>query len=79
MRSEKERRPILPKGGMPGLKGPTNYARFVAFYSGRVFGQAPGFNPGSVITNFWVRMARRLGTVPVYAILCRLLPRRRRR
>lgn len=58
---------------MPGRKGPTNYARFVAFYSGCVSGQAPGFNPGSVITDFWVRMARQLGTV--YAILYRLLLR----
>jgi len=60
MRNGKERRQILSKAGMPERKGFTNYARFVAFYSGRVFGQAPGFTPGSVITDFWVRMARRL-------------------
>lgn len=53
----------LSKGGMPGRKGPTNYARFVAFYSGpatRVvsLGRPPGSSLGSVITDFCVRGGR---------------------
>ncbi|CAL1686153.1 unnamed protein product [Lasius platythorax] len=80
-RSGKERRATLSRRGR--IKGPVNYARFVAFYSGpgkdRVSGQAPGFNPGSVITNFWVRMMARpgLGHVSVRAVLLPSTPESR--
>ena len=41
MRSRKERRPILPKGGMPGRKGSTNYTRFVRILFGSCLWAGP--------------------------------------